>query len=197
MSGERLARQLDFIAEIDEAKKIVRNTVLMDASRKETDAEHSWHMAVAALVLKEYMNDPDVDMGKVVTMALIHDIVEIDAGDVYAYGNADREEQAEKEKLAAERIFGILPDEQGLEFLDIWHEFERGETPEAKSAQALDSFMPMYHNYRTRGVQWKRRNVTRENVLSRNRKIEQASKQLWEYIVMITDDAVKKGYLKP
>ena len=197
MADKRLTRQLDFIAEIDKVKSIVRNTLLMDASRQETDAEHSWHMAVSALVLKEYLDEADIDMGKVLTMALIHDIVEIDAGDVSVYEPAGRKEQAEKEQLAAERIFGLLPEEQGREFLNIWNEFEKGMTPEAKFARALDGFVPIYHNYKTRGVQWRRMNVTRENVLAKNRKIEQASKRLWAYIVTITDDAVEKGWLKP
>ena len=197
MADKRLTRQLDFIAEIDKVKSIVRNTLLMDASRQETDAEHSWHMAVAALVLQEYLDETDVDRGKVLTMALIHDIVEIDAGDVSVYEPAGRKEQAEKEQLAAERIFGLLPEEQGREFLNIWNEFEKGMTPEAKFARALDGFVPIYHNYKTRGVQWRRMNVTRENVLAKNRKIEQASKRLWAYIVTITNDAVEKGWLKP
>jgi putative hydrolases of HD superfamily len=197
MADERLTRQLDFIAESDREKSIVRNTLLMDASRQETDAEHSWHMAVSALVLKEYLDEADIDMGKVLTMALIHDIVEIDAGDVSVYETADRKERAEKEQLAAERIFGLLPEDQGREFLNIWYEFEKGETPEAKFIMALDGFMPINQNYKTRGLQWRRMNVTRETVLARNRKIERASKRLWEYISTITDDAVKKGYMKP
>ncbi len=196
MDIERFARQLDFIVEVDKVKQILRNTILMDSSRKENDAEHSWHMAVAAMVLSEYINEVDLDKCKVMKMALIHDMVEIDAGDVFAYGNVNWNEKADKEKRAAERIFGLLPEEQKVEFLSIWNEYEDAKTSEAKFAQALDSFMPILHNYRTKGLQWQRLNVTREKVLSRNRRIERGSKQLWEYIVSIVNDAVEKGYLK-
>jgi len=197
MDTERFKKQLDFIVEVDKIKSILRNTILMDSSRKENDAEHSWHMAVTALVLKEYMDVANIDICKVLKMALIHDIVEIDAGDVFAYGNVDWEEKALKEKRAAERIFGLLPEEQKAEFLCIWNEYEEAKTSEAKIAQALDSFMPILHNYITQGLQWQRLDVTREKVLSRNRRIERGSEQLWEYIVSIVNDAVAKGYLKP
>lgn len=197
MGTERFKKQLDFIIEVDKIKSILRNTILMDSSRKENDAEHSWHMAISALVLKEYIHDVDIDICKVLKMALIHDIVEIDAGDVFVYGNVDWEEKALKEKRAAERIFGLLPEEQKTEFLSIWNEYEEAQTSEAKFTQALDSFMPILHNYMTQGLQWQRLNVTREKVLSKNRRIERGSEQLWEYIVSIVNDAVEKGYLKP
>lgn len=197
MGTERFKKQLDFIIEVDKIKSILRNTILMDSSRKENDAEHSWHMAISALVLKEYIHDVDIDICKVLKMALIHDIVEIDAGDVFVYGNVDWEEKALKEKRAAERIFGLLPEEQKTEFLSIWNEYEEAQTSEAKFTQALDSFMPILHNYMTQGLQWQRLNVTREKVLSKNRRIERGSEQLWEYIVSIVNDIVEKGYLKP
>lgn len=197
MDTERFKKQLDFIIEVDKIKSILRNTILMDSSRKENDADHSWHMAISALVLKEYSRDIDIDICKVLKMALIHDIVEIDAGDVFAYGNVDWEEKVLKEKRAAERIFGLLPEEQKAEFLSIWNEYEEAKTSEAKFAQALDSYMPILHNYMTQGLQWQRLDVTKEKVLSKNRRIERGSKQLWEHIVSIMNDAVEKGYLKP
>jgi putative hydrolases of HD superfamily len=197
MDTERFKKQLDFIVEVDKAKNILRNTILMDSSRRENDAEHSWHMAISALILQEYLDDSDVDLCKVLKMALIHDVVDVDAGDVFAYGNVDWNEKKEKEEKAAERIFGILPEDQKEEFLKIWNEYEEAQTAEAKFAQMLDSFMPIFHNYKTNGLQWQRLDVTREKVLARNRRIEKGSKKLWNYIVNIVNEAVEKGYLKP
>jgi putative hydrolase of HD superfamily len=196
MDLNRFRKQLDFIIEIDKAKQILRNTILMDASRKENDVEHSWHMAVAAVVFSEYCNENGIDMLKVMKMALIHDVVEIDAGDTFAYGNVNREEKAEKELNAAKRIFGLLPEDQSGEFLSLWNEYEAGITQEARFAQAMDSFMPILHNYKTNGLQWQRLNVTSDNVLARNQRIEKGSEELWDYIKSIVDDAVEKGYIE-
>jgi putative hydrolase of HD superfamily len=154
-------------------------------------------MAVGAMVLSEYANDSHLDMLKVFKMILLHDIVEIDAGDTFAYGNFNLLEKAEKEKKAADRIFGLLPHDQANPLKKIWNEFEDAETPEAKFAQAMDSFMPILHNYKTNGLQWKRLGVTSEKVLSRNRKIESSSRFLWNFIQGIVNDAVEKGFLKP
>lgn len=198
MDMERLKKQIEFIVEIDKVKQIFRNTVLMDASRRENDAEHAWHMAMGAMVLAEYANDDNLDMLKVFKMILIHDIVEIDAGDTFAYADVDWREKAEKEKKAAERIFGMLPEDQAKELKEIWNEFEDAETPEAKFANAMDSFMPVLHNYRTNGLQWQRHNISRDRVISRNRRrIEKGSTVLWNYIESIVNDAVEKGFLKP
>jgi putative hydrolases of HD superfamily len=196
MDLDRLNRQLDFLAEIDKAKQVLRNTLLMDASRRENDAEHSWHMALGAMLLVEYADCKVLDLLKVVKMALLHDLVEIDAGDTFAYGNTDPLEKARKEALAADRIFGLLPKEQAETFQGLWIEFEKGESQEAKYAQAMDSFMPILHNYRTQGLQWQRLNVTSDQVLSRNRRIEKASQGLWQYIQTIVQDSVEKGYLQ-
>jgi len=196
MDTKRLERQLAFIVELDKVKQIFRNTILMDASRKENDAEHSWHMAVAALVLAEYADGPDLDMAKVLKMIVLHDIVEIDAGDTFVYGNVNWTEKALKELRAAERICSMLPEDQGPEFLALWTEFEDGVTVEARYAQALDSFMPLLHNYRTKGLQWQRLHVTRDQVLARNCRIERGSPALWEYAQNIINDAVARGYLR-
>lgn len=197
MNTERLERQLAFIAELDKVKQIFRNTILMDASRTENDAEHSWHMAVAALVLAEYAEAPELDMLKVLKMIVLHDIVEIDAGDTFAYGNVNWAEKALKERQAAERLCRLLPEDQGPDFLALWTEFEDGVTAEAQYAQAMDSFMPLLHNYRTQGLQWQRLHVTRDQVLARNRRIERASPALWQYVQNIINDAVARGYLQP
>jgi putative hydrolase of HD superfamily len=197
MDIERFTKQIEFILEIDKMKQILRNTILMDASWKENSAEHTWHMAVGAMVMSEYANESNLDMLKVLKMILLHDIVEIDAGDTFAYGNVNLLEKAEKEKKAAGRIFGLLPHDQADQLNKIWNEYEDAETPEAKFAQAMDSFMPILHNYKTNGLQWQRLGVTREKVLSRNRRIESGSRTLWSYIEGIVNHAVEKGFLKP
>ncbi len=197
MDIQRFNRQIEFIAEIDKVKQILRNTILMDASRKENDAEHTWHMAMGAMILSEYANEENLDMLKVFEMILLHDIVEIDAGDTFAYANVNMQEKAEKEKRAAERIFGLLPADLAEKLIKTWNEYEAADTPEAQFAQAMDSFMPILHNYRTKGLQWQRLDVSREKVLSRNRRIEKGSAILWNYIESIVNDAVEKGYLKP
>lgn len=193
---ERFLRQIEFIIEIDKLKQVLRNTILFDASRRENDAEHSWHMALAAVILMEYSNCAELDINRVVKMALIHDLVELDAGDVFAYDNVNREEIQAKERKAAARIFGMLPPDQAEELSDLWNEFEAGITAEARFTQALDSFMPALHNYKTQGIQWQRHGITAERVLARNRRIENGSEPLWNYIQTMVQDAVDKGYLK-
>ena len=142
---ERLEKQMEFILEVDKVKKIVRQTYLSDASRKENDAEHSWHLALMAVLLKEYSNE-DVDLAKVIPMVLIHDLVEIDAGDTYAYDEAGAKTKQERETKAADRIFGLLPDDQGTWFRELWEEFEAYETAEAKFAHVLDNAQPLFLN---------------------------------------------------
>ncbi|MDF2884587.1 MAG: phosphohydrolase [Clostridiaceae bacterium] len=197
MDIDRFNKQIEFITEIDKVKEILRNTVLMDASRRENDAEHMWHMAVGILVFSEYANEQNLDLLKVLKMVLVHDIVEIDAGDTFAYGNADCNVVAACEQKAAQRIFGLLPEDQSIEFIEIWKEFEQSETKEARFAKAMDSFMPILHNYSTNGLQWQKHNVSSERVLTRNSRIEKGSEELWEYIKDIMKDAVQKGYIKP
>ncbi|HBN85141.1 MAG TPA: hydrolase [Clostridiales bacterium] len=167
----------------------------MDQSRRENDAEHSWHMAVAALVLSEYTDFDELDITKVFQMVVLHDIVEIDAGDVFAYAKVDPKLRAEQERNAAERIFGLLPSDQKKQFIALWIEFDERRSNESKYANALDRFMPIYHNYMTEGLQWKRLNVTKEQVLTKNAHIQEGSKLLWEYIKMIVQEAVENGYL--
>lgn len=196
MDTERFKRQLDFLVEADKMKQVLRNTILMDSSRRENDAEHAWHMAVAAMLLQEYANEKSLDISKVIKMALLHDIVEIDAGDTYAYDEKGHLDKRERESRAAERIFGLLPDDQCREFRAIWEEFEEGESPEAAFTAALDTFMPILHNYRTKGAQWQKNNITSAMVLARNSRVAKGSSELWEYINGIVADAVEKGYLK-
>ena len=177
---EKLEKQLDFIREIDKEKEIFRQTYLADASRKENDAEHAWHMAIMAYLLKEYANEP-VDIAKVMLMCLIHDIVEIDAGDTYAYDEEGKKTQAERERKAADRIYGMLPEEQGKKLYDLWLEFEAQETPEAKFARTMDNIQPMMLNAATDGKAWVEHGVHLNQILGRNAHTAEGSEILWEY----------------
>lgn len=196
LSSERLSQQLAFIREIDKAKTVLRQSVILDRSRRENDAEHSWHLAVMAILLQEHANEP-VDLLKVVKMLLIHDLVEIDAGDTYAYDEAGNLNKAERERRAAERLFGMLPPEQAEEFRQLWEEFEARCTPEARYAAAMDRFQPLMFNYFTEGTTWKKHGVRKEQVIARNHQIAEGSEVLWRHAAELIDDAVAKGYLAP
>ncbi len=195
--SDSLRRQLDFTVEIDKLKGIVRQTLLTDGSRNENSAEHSWHLAVMALVLSGYAREKDLDLLRVMTMVLIHDIVEIDAGDTYCYDEEAREGQNEREEKAAARLFGLLPPEQGEEFLHIWREFDARQTPEARFAAALDRLQPIMHNYLTGGAMWRHHGITKDQVVERNRPMEEGAPELWRYASALIDDAVEKGMLAP
>ena len=191
----RLKKQIDFIVEIDKIKKIIRKTKLFDGSKNENDAEHSWHISLMAIILQEYSNQP-VDIFKVVKMLLIHDIVEIDAGDIFLYHPDRHTNRYELEKKAAERIFGILPEDQRDEFIDLWDEFELQKSEEAKYAHVLDRLEPLLQNYFTKGVSWKEFNIKYEQVIKANQHIENGSKKLWDYAKALIHDSVEKEYLK-
>ena len=191
----RLDQQIEFIREIDKAKGIFRRNRLMDDSRYENDAEHSWHIAVMALLLLEHASEPGVDLLKVVKMLLLHDIVEIDAGDAFIY---DAEAVALKEKrelAAADRIFGLLPEEQRLEFRTLWDEFEQQQTREARYALAMDRLQPFLHNFATKGHAWKKHGVTRAQVERVMRGMTPGAESLWPYVQTLIQEAVDKGYL--
>lgn len=180
MDKERLDRQFDFCREIDKEKFIQRQTYKSDALTKENDAEHAWHMAIMTILLGEYSNEP-IDILKTVTMLLIHDIVEIDAGDTYAYDVEGKATQRAREEAAADRIFAILPKDQGQKFRALWEEFEAYETAEAKFAHAMDNIQPMMLNDVTKGKSWLEKGVKISQVLGRNKKTDQGSKELWNY----------------
>jgi len=194
-SNERLRQQIRFIAEIDDLKQILRQTVLVKDIRQENDAEHSWHLAMMVILLSEYSNDIRIDVLRTVKMVLIHDIVEIDAGDTFCYDVHDREQKTEKEREAAIRIFGMLPDEQANEFRLIWEEFEEMNTPEARFAAAVDRLQPLLLNFNTRGHAWLKHGVKRSQVIERNVHIEKGSAVLWEFARRLIDESVQKGYL--
>ncbi len=192
---KRLSEQISFIVEMDKLKSIVRRTVLIDGSRNENDAEHSWHLAIMALVLAEYARD-NIDMLRVIKMVLLHDIVEIDAGDTFCYDDERGHASAEREQQAAERIFNVLPVEQAQEFRMIWDEFESRQTPEAKFAAALDRLHPLLHNYYTHGYAWKQHGIARGQVLEKNNIIADGSRILWDYAQALIEDSVQRGFLK-
>ena len=180
MDKERLEKQLAFCLEVDKEKKIERQTYISDASRQENDAEHAWHMALMSLILSEYANE-EIDVLKTISMILLHDVVEIDAGDTYAYDEEGKKTQKERELKAADRIFAILPEDQQKKFRALWDEFEAAETKEAKFARAMDNIQPMMLNNATDGMRWKDNGVRLSQVLKRNEKTPKGSKELWEY----------------
>ncbi len=192
---ERLHKQIQFILEIDRLKTVIRQTLLTDRSRQENSAEHSWHLAIMALLLSEYANQP-VDLPRVVKMVLIHDLVEIDAGDTFIYDDKGHQDKAEREQRAAERLFGLLPDDQAGELKSLWEEFEERQTPDARFASALDRLHPMLHNVQTEGASWRKHGITSDLVLARNRTMAEGSTELWEYAQAMIEEAVRKGYLE-
>jgi putative hydrolase of HD superfamily len=191
----RLQQQIDFILEVDKAKGILRSTHVSVADRRENDGEHAWHVALIALVLAEYA-PPGIDLLRVIAMLLLHDIVEIDAGDVNVYDAEARVGQAARERRAADRIYGLLPSEQGLEFRKLWEDFEARESPEARFAASIDRLQPLLLNYHTQGATWRDREVTRAQVLAVNAHIAEGSQELWELARAVIDDAREHGYLK-
>jgi putative hydrolase of HD superfamily len=193
--ARRLEQQIHFIVELDKLKHIQRRTILMDRSRTENDAEHSWHLAVMAILLSEYARGNSIDMLRVLMMVVIHDIVEIDAGDTFCYDDAGQALRKEREEKAAERIFGLLPDDQTAELKHLWEDFEAGQTPEAQFAAALDRLHPLLHNYHTQGCAWKKHGVSSKQVLEKNSRIADGAPALWEYAKKLIKDSVQHGYL--
>lgn len=193
--NERLKKQLDFMLELDKMKNIYRQTYVLHEDRKENDAEHSWHLAILAFMLEEYAAEP-IDTLKVIKMVLLHDVVEIDAGDTYLYDEEGYKSKAEREEKAAQRIFGLLPDDQRDEYYALWREFEDDITYESRFASILDRMQPLLLNYTKGGIAWKEHGVHKEQVLSRNRPYFDASHELAEVIESVIEDAAAKGWLK-
>lgn len=177
---KELDQLFDFCREIDKEKFIGRQTYLTDAARKENDAEHAWHMAIMTLLLSEYSNEK-IDVLHTISMLLIHDLVEIDAGDTYAYDEEGKKTQADRERRAADRIYGLLPEEQGKKLYDLWIEFEERKTPEAKFARVMDNLQPMMLNAATDGKAWEEHQVKLSQILGRNEHTADGSRLLWEY----------------
>ncbi len=196
-SNARLAQQIEFIAECDRLKEVFRQTINTQSRRAENDAEHSWHLCLCVIVLAEHANVPHLDVLRVLKMVILHDLVEIDAGDTFAYDTAAMAGQHEREALAATRIFGMLPPDQARNFRALWDEFEARQTPESRFAAAVDRFQPMLLNCRTQGAAWNRHGVTHDRVVARNRHIAEGSTELWQYAEKMLQEVVDAGHLPP
>ena len=191
----RFEQQMKFILEIDKVKNVFRQTYLADGNRKENDAEHSWHMAIMAFLLKEYAQE-EVDIMRVVLMVLIHDLVEIDAGDTYAYDLDGLQTKREREVKAVERIFGLLPKDQEEQFRELWDEFEAYESAEAKYAHMLDNFQPLMLNDALAGKSWKEHKVKKSQIYSRNAKTMEGSEKIWEYMKDLVQKNIDRGNIQ-
>jgi putative hydrolase of HD superfamily len=189
-----LAITLDFVREIDKLKSILRQTLVMNKERRENTAEHSWHLATSVLVFEKFSNHP-INLQRAMKMALIHDIVEIDAGDTFVYDAVGSLDKEVREKAAAIRLFGLLPKELGEELHNLWHEFEKQETSESKFVNAIDRFLPVLANYNTDGHAWKKHQIKKSQVIQKNEKISRGSEQLWALAIEMIDEAHKRGYL--
>jgi putative hydrolases of HD superfamily len=192
MENERLARQVAFLVQADWLKTIIRRTPLTNNSRLENSAEHSWHLALAALALREYA-PRDLDLGRVLELVTIHDLVEIDAGDTFAYDLAAHDTKADRERAAADRIFGLLPADQALRLHALWEEFEAAETSEAKYANALDRLQALLQNMEAGGGSWAAHRVTRSQVLRRMAPVESALPEVWPFVVDVVDRSCESG----
>lgn len=195
MQIENLLKQISFIKEIDKLKYIQRKTKLFNSDRHENDAEHSWHLAMMTIVLAEHSNKP-IDVLKVLKMVLIHDIVEIDAGDIFIYDTTKNHTNTEEELLATKRIFGLLPSKQAEEFITIWQEFEEGITDEAKFAKSMDRFEPLLQNTSNNGGTWAEFNVPYQKVYDKKKEIQFGSRSIWNYAEDLINESVEKGILK-
>jgi putative hydrolase of HD superfamily len=194
MHNENLSKQLEFIKEIDKLKYIQRKTKIFNSNRHENDAEHSWHLAMMVMVMAEHANAP-IDMLKVIKMVLIHDIVEIDSGDVFFYDTTKNHSNTDEELLAANRIFGLLPEEQAQQLIEIWKEFKAGETDDAKFAKSMDGLAPMMQNHSNNGGTWKEFNVPYQKVHNLKNYIQKGSITMWRYAESILNESLEKGYI--
>lgn len=196
MPSDRLNQQIQFILEIDRLKRILRQTLLTDGSRRENSAEHSWHISIMAFVLAEYA-PAETDLLRAIKMLLIHDLVEIDAGDTFCYDLQSNLNKSEREQQAADRIFGLLPLDQAQEIRDLWEEFEAQHTVTARFATALDRLQPILHNQQTQGGTWKQHQISQPQVMNRVAPIEAGSPLLWQFVQQVIEDCVAAGYLMP
>lgn len=196
----KLQSQLRFLVEADKMKSIYRQAILTDMSRRETDAEHSWHFALTALTLYEYAADKSVDIDRVIKMALVHDLVEVYAGDTPAYDVAGNLDKEERELAAAERLFGMLPEAQGEEYRKLWLEFDEMQSPDALYASAIDRFQAyliMIETVNADGHAWAKFNVTADKIYARMSPIRKALPELWSFVESETEKAVQNGYVLP
>jgi len=193
--SQRLEKQMNFIKEMDKLKSIRRRSLLINEDRAENDAEHSWHLALAAIILSEYSSEK-IDLLKVMKMVIIHDIVEIDAGDTYCYDKEGLKTQEKREMEAAQKLFGMLPKDQKTELFTLWHEFEDKQTPEAKFAASLDRLQPILLNYSKGGIAWKKRKIKRQQVEERQNVTQEGSQDIYNYIMEVIEAAYNEGMLQ-
>lgn len=193
--ADRLRRQVAFVLELDRAKEVARRNRLADGSRREKDAEHMWHAAMAAMVLAEHASSP-VDVGRAVLLLLVHDVVEIDAGDTFLYDEAAQHDKAEREQRAADRLFGMLPEDQGHFLKELWEEFDAGSTAEARLAASVDRLLPLLLNRASGGLTWAEYGVTAPRVERANRQVAAGSSALWRLARAVIDSAVARGFLE-
>ena len=193
----RLAKQIAFLVEADKLKRVLRRSSIVGKDRLENTAEHSWHITLMALVLAEHAAVPGLDQFRAVKMLVVHDLVEIDAGDTFVYDETARQDQEEREQRAAERIFALLPAEQGAELRALWDEFEARLTAEAQFAKAVDRLQPLLLNYVNGGIGWQQHGVRAGQVRDLNRSIEAGAPELWRYAQGLIEDAIRRGYLAP
>ena len=193
---DRLKGQLQFLIEADKMKSVFRQTILTDKSREENDAEHSWHFALMAMTLFEYTGVKDADINRVIKMAILHDLVEIYAGDTFAYDTKGYETKEKREKEAADKLFCLLPEEQGAEYRALWEEFDLMETHDAMYASAIDRFQPFLNNFLTEGHTWVKHGVSADMVYKRMAPIKSAIPELWEFVEYVVKDSCEKGYIK-
>ena len=194
MDRERLATQLSFAMEVEQLKQVFRQSLLLGDRRRENDAEHSWHICLMAMLLVEHAAE-EVDVLKVLKMLLIHDVVEIDAGDTFIYDAQANLDKEEREQRAAERLFNLLPEDQAVAYRALWDEFEERHSAEARYAAALDRLQPLLLNYHTQGAAWQKHGVVKAQVIERNKHIADGAPALWEFARQLIDDAVAQGIL--
>ncbi len=193
--NDRLLKDIEFIVELDKMKSILRQTSLIEEDKREDDAQHSWHIAVMAMVLNEYANE-DLDDKKVIKMLLIHDIVELYAGDTFCYDKKGNKDKSERELLAADKIFGMLNKGKALEFRALWDEFEEMKTPEALFAASMDRLQPMLNNYYNDGGTWKKFGVDKDAIYKRISPVKKSSNKLWEFVEHMIEDAYSRGLIE-
>lgn len=192
----RLQQQLAFLVEIDRMKNVMRQTLLADSSRRESDAEHSFSLAMFAMLLAEHAEE-EIDVSRVIRMVLVHDLIEIYAGDTFCYDQKGNEDKEAREKEAADKLYAMLPEDQAAEYRALWEEFDRMDTPDSRYAAALDRIQPMLNNYLTNGHTWKLGNVTSEQVYKRMEPIRNGLSKAWPIVEWIINTSIEKGFLQP
>ena len=196
METSRFEQQMRFLVEIDQMKSVLRQTLLADGSRRESDAEHSWHLAMYAMLLSEYAPEP-VDVSRVIRMVLVHDLIEIYAGDTFCYDKEGNRDKAAREAAAADQLYALLPADQAGEYRALWEEFDRMDTPDSRFAAALDRVQPIINNYLTEGHTWKLGHVTSAQVYERMAPVKNGLPEAWKVVEWIINTSIEKGFLQP